>query len=83
MTTNSISQKEDFIVSVFLYLKYNTRALENSKNITTFCECAENVENDNNELKYVNYECFGITNDEDLSDYKMGSINLEQSNNNN
>ena len=78
ITSNKINSRHAFLIYLIFNIKHLIRNLEVKKEsirIPSICEIMEEVEEVNDDVNMVEYECIGnLTNQEDLSNYKLEDI---------
>ena len=76
LTDDNILENHLFALSITFSIINNLRYLtENTKNFRGFCRYSNFLKKDDSNIKYIDYECYGIQNNEDLSNYEITSIN--------
>ena len=83
ITSSQINLRHAFLIYLSFRPKTSMRNLEEKDiKIPTICEIIEDVEETNNDVNMIEYECIGnYTSNENLSDYNL--FNIEEGNNEN
>ena len=68
ITVHKIKLKHSFIISTMFSIKTKLRLLEETDKYKTFCEFENEINNDNGDIKFVDYKCY-FDADKDLRDY--------------
>ena len=82
ITNSQINNRHSFLVYLSFKIRQtrNYRSLEEIKKVPTICEIMDNVDETNDDVNIVNYDCIGnSTSDNNLNDYVLNSI--EEGNN--
>jgi hypothetical protein len=87
LTSSQINTGHAFLIYMIFKIQYtrNNRYLEEEKKVPTICEIIDSVDETDDELNIVEYDCIGnLTEDEnnELTNYKLNNLGEDQDNNN-